>query len=111
MDYLKLNLLPNDAERTQTRVANPRQPLCLCKTRTSGAQETNPPANASFLRQWEIIIMTKIMDYLKLNLLQNDVERIQAWVANPRQHLWLCKTRTSWGVANQAIENIKKGTK
>ncbi len=36
------------------------------------------------------------MDVLKLNLLQNDAERIQARVTNPRQPLWLSKTRTSW---------------
>ena len=35
------------------------------------------------------------MDYLKLNLLQNDAERIEARVTNPRQPLWLSKTRTS----------------
>ncbi len=35
------------------------------------------------------------MDYLKLNSLQNDAEIIQARVANPRQPLWLFKTRAS----------------
>ncbi len=33
---------------------------------------------------------------MKLNLLRNDAERIQARVTNPRQLLWSSKTRTSW---------------
>ncbi len=38
-----------------------------------------------------------MVDVLKLNLLQNDAERIKARVTNPRQPLWLSKTRTSKG--------------
>ncbi len=43
------------------------------------------------------------MDYLKLNLLQNDAERIEARVTNPRQPLWLSKTRTSRGMMKRTI--------
>jgi hypothetical protein len=83
VDFLKLNLLQNDAKRVQARVVNPRQPLWLCKTRASGdVAEPNIPQSCFKLIIMKITtsFVTVLFTLFAMNCMAQEYKRGWNWI-------------------------------